>query len=71
VDRIHQEAGKHNIVADMLSQARYEGGEEEGSDEEDVGSGFYTSSFVQVHATFMEQDYDDEFVDIGRYLSTL
>jgi hypothetical protein len=64
-------AGKRNIVADMLSQARYEGGEEQGSDEEDVGSDFFTSSFVRVHATFMEQDYDDEFVDIGKYLSTL
>jgi hypothetical protein len=64
-------AGKRNIVADMLSRARYEGGEEEGSDEEDVGSDFFTSSFVGVHATFMEQDYDDEFIDIGRYLSTL
>jgi hypothetical protein len=64
-------AGKRNIVADMLSRARYEGGEEEGSDEEDVGSDFFTSCFIRVHATFMEQDYDDEFVDIGRYLSTL
>jgi hypothetical protein len=64
-------AGKRNVVADMLSRARYEGGEEQGSDREEVGSDFFTSSFVRVHATFMEQDYDNEFVDIGKYLSTL
>jgi hypothetical protein len=64
-------AGKRNVVADMLSRARYEGGEEQGSDREEVGSDFFVNSFVRVHATFMEQDYDDEFVDIGKYLSTL
>jgi hypothetical protein len=63
-------AEKRNIVADMLSQARYEGGEVQVSDEEDVGSDF-TNSYIQVHTTFMEQDYDDEFVEIGKYLSTL
>jgi hypothetical protein len=64
-------AEKRNVVADMVSGARYEGDEEQGSDREEVGSDFFTSSFVRVHATFMEQDYDDEFVDIGKYLSTL
>jgi hypothetical protein len=64
-------AGKRSIVADILPRARYEGGEEQGSDEEDVQSDFFTSSFVRVHATFMEQDYDDEFLNIGKYLSTL
>jgi hypothetical protein len=64
-------AGKCNVVADMLSRARYEGGEEQGSDKEEVGSDFFASSFVRVHATFMEQYYDDEFVDIGKYFSTL
>jgi hypothetical protein len=63
-------ARKRNVVTDMLSRARYEGDEEQGSDEE-VGSDFFTSSFVRLHATFMEQDYDDEFVEIGKYLSTL
>jgi hypothetical protein len=44
-------AEKRNIVADMLSRARYEGGEVQISDEEDVGSDFFTSSFIQVHTS--------------------
>ena len=69
---IRHVAGKRNVVADMLSRARFEGDEDQRhSDEENVGLDYFTSSFVRVLATFMEQDYDDEFVEIGKYLSTL
>ena len=36
--------GKRNVVADMLSRARYEGEEDMRSDEEDVGLNFFTIS---------------------------
>jgi hypothetical protein len=39
-------AGKRNIVVDMLSPVRYENDEVQVSDEEDVGSDFFISSFV-------------------------
>ena len=34
---IRHVAGKHNVVADMLSRARYDGEEDRHSDEDDVG----------------------------------
>ena len=69
--KIRHIAGKRNIELDMLSRAKYEGGEVQDYEEEDVGSDFFTSSFVRVHATLMGQEYDDEFIKIGRYLSSL
>jgi hypothetical protein len=62
---------KNNVVADMLPQARYEGDEGQHSNEEHVESDLFTSSFARVLATFMEEDYDGEFMEIGKNLSTL
>ena len=55
----------------MLSRARYDGEEDRHSDEEDVGSSFFTSSYAQVLTTFIEEDYEGEFVEIRKYLSSL
>jgi hypothetical protein len=55
----------------MLSRARYNGEGDRHSDEEDVGLDFFTSSYAQVLTTFVEEDYNGEFVEIGKYLSTL
>ena len=63
--------GRHNVIADMLSWARYEGDEDRNSNEEEVGLDFFTSSYVQVLATFKEENYNLEFVEIGKYLSSL
>ena len=68
---IQHVAGKGNVVVDILSRARYSVKEDPHSDEEDVGLNFFKSSFVLVLATFIEEDRDGEFVDIGKYLSSL
>jgi hypothetical protein len=70
---IRHVAGKRNVVADMLSRARFEGDEDQRHfDEENVGLDFFaSSSFVRVLATFREEDYEGEFVEIGKYLSSL
>ena len=68
---IRHVSGKHNVVADMLSRARYHGEEDRHSNEEDVGSDFFTSSYARVLTTFIEEDYEGKFVEIGKYLSSL
>ena len=55
----------------MLSRARYDGEEDRHSDEQDVGSDFFTSSYARVLTTFIEEDYEGEFVEIEKYLSSL
>jgi hypothetical protein len=55
----------------MLLSARYNGEGDRHSDEEDVSLDFVTSSCARVLTTFVEEDYDGEFVEIGKYLSTL
>ena len=69
---IRHVAGKRNVVADMLSRvrymlsrARYDGEEDQNSDEEDVGLDFFTSSYARVLTTFIEEDYEGEFVILG------
>ena len=59
--------GKHNVVADMLLRARYEGEEDMHSDEEEVGLNFFTVSCVRVLAVFKVEDYEGEFIEIGKY----
>jgi hypothetical protein len=51
-------AGKHNVVADMLSRARYNGHEDRHCDEEDVGLDFFTSSYARVLSIFVEEEYE-------------
>ena len=68
---IRHVAGKHNVVADMLSRARYGNEEESRSDEEDNGLDFFTASCAQILTTFKEEDYKGEFIEIGKYLSSL
>jgi hypothetical protein len=63
-------AGKCNVVPDMLSRARYDEEEDPRSDEEEVSLDF-TTSCARVLTTFVEEDYEGEFVEIGRYLQTL
>jgi hypothetical protein len=55
----------------MLSRARYDKEEDPRSDEEEMSLNFFTSSYARVLATFVEEDYEGEFVEIGRYLRTL
>ena len=55
----------------VLSRARYDGEEDWHSDEEDVGSDFFTSSYTRVLISFIEEDYEGEYVEIGEYLSSL
>ena len=63
----------------MLSRARFDNEEELILAEEDVGLSFYKSSqmhanvdsIAQVFAAFSEDDYDGEWLLVGRYLSTL
>jgi hypothetical protein len=68
---IRHVAGKHNVFADMLSRARCDREEDPRSDEEEVSLDFFTSSYARVLTTFVEEDYEGEFVEIGKYLSTL
>ena len=63
--------GKHNVVVDMLSRARYEGDKDPCSDEEDVGLNFFTVSCARVLEVFKVEDYEGEFIEIGKYLSSL
>ena len=72
-------AGKDNPVEDMLSRARYE--DEEGmiSDNDDVGTKFYTTAHAKGdHAclsnaleSFIEDMYEGDWLLISQYLSTL
>ena len=62
---------ERNVILDILSRARYEGEGDRHSNEEDVGLVFFTSSCAQVLTTFIEEDYEGEFVEIGKYLSSL
>ena len=55
----------------MLSRARYESEDDMHSDEEDVGLNFFTVSCAQVLAMFKVEDYEGEFIEIGKYLSSL
>ena len=67
------------MVVDMLLRARFNNKEEMISSDEDIGLTFYKSSqkranvtaIGQVFAMFLENDYDGEWLLIGRYLSTL
>ena len=69
--KIQHITGKHNVVADMLSRARYEGEEDSRSNEEDVGLNFFTVSCARVLTVFKIEDYEGEFIEIGKYLSSL
>lgn len=72
-------AGKDNAVADMLSRARYDNEEDLIDYDEDVGTNFYSTSMTKREGMslatslelFSEEFYDGEWLDIGRYLSTL
>ena len=72
-------ARKDNPIPDMLSKARYEDEEEMISDSDDVGTKFYTSAHAKgdyaclsnVLESFSEEMYEDDWILIGRYLSTL
>ena len=59
--------GKHNVVADMLSRPRYESEDDMRSNEEDVGLNFCTVSCARVLAVFKVEDYEGEFIEIGKY----
>ncbi|KAL2610916.1 hypothetical protein R1flu_022608 [Riccia fluitans] len=66
-------AGKENVVADMLSRTWYDGEEEMIEEYEDVGEEFYFVIEVGVNSGvgFREDLYEDEWLDIGRYLQKL
>lgn len=63
----------------MLSRARYEDEEDMVIEGDDVGTNFYTTSYVQRDhfcyasslESFFEDMYDGEWLQIGHYLSTL
>ena len=55
----------------MLSRARYEGEDDMCSDEEDVGLNFFTISCARVLVVLKVEDYEGEFIEIGKYLSSL
>lgn len=71
--------GKDNAVADMLSRARYEDEENMVDEDEDVGTNFYTMALVKKEGlclatpleAFAEDLYEGEWLNIGRYLSSL
>ena len=63
--------GKHNVVANMLSRARYHNEENSRSNEEDISLDFFTTSCAQILTTFKEEDYKGEFIEINKYLSSL
>ena len=62
-------AGKDNPVADMLSRARYEDEEDMVVEGDDVGTKFYTTSYVQKYhscfvsslESFLEDKYEGEW----------
>lgn len=72
-------AGKDNAVADMLSRARYEDEVDMVDEDEDVGTNFYTMSMRRTERLctsftlelFTEELYEGEWLNIGRYLSSL
>ena len=61
IKSLNPENGKRNVVADMLSRARYDGEDDMCSDEEDVGLNFFTISCARVLAVFKVEDYEGEF----------
>ncbi|KAL3695519.1 hypothetical protein R1sor_009595 [Riccia sorocarpa] len=63
-------AGKENVVADMLSRARYDGEDEMIEDDDDLGMEFYSISHLREDG-FMEELYESDLLDIGWYLHTL
>ena len=72
-------AGRDNAVADMLSRARYEDEEDMVDEDEDVGTNFYTMALMRREGLclatplelFLEEFYEGEWLNIGRYLSSL
>ena len=70
-------AGKDNMVADMLSRARFE--DEDQPNNEDIDKDLFTSYSIShmdsiamsSHQLFIKEDYDHEFLMIGLYLSTM
>ncbi|RYA38525.1 hypothetical protein DD606_25955 [Enterobacter cloacae complex sp. GF14B] len=72
-------AGKDNPMADMLSKARYEDEQDMIIEGDDVGTNFYTidhaksshACFVSSLESFSEELYENEWLLIGRYISTL
>ena len=52
-EEIWHVARKCNVVADMLSQEKYESDDYRHSDEEDVGLDFFTSSYARVLTSFI------------------
>ena len=70
-------AGKDNMVADMLSRARFE--DEDQPNNEDNDKDYFTSYSIShmdtiaktSHQLFIKEDYDHEFLMIGLYLSTM
>ena len=72
-------AGKDNIVADMLSRARYEDESQMIDESDDVGTKFYSISHVKGNYVcmshplelFLEDHYEGDWLLIGSYLSTL
>ncbi|GGS27705.1 hypothetical protein GCM10010252_77790 [Streptomyces aureoverticillatus] len=64
--------GKDNLVADMLSRARYEREDEMVEDIDDVGLKFYLMlNLNREDKLFFEEFYEGELLDIGHYLNTL
>ena len=72
-------AGKDNPIANMLSRANYEDEEDMVVEGDNVGTKFYTTSYVQKDQccfvssleSFLEDMYEGEWQLIGRYLSAL
>ncbi len=70
-------AGKNNLVADMLSRARYENEEEMQYDSESSNLDYFVTSNnnkredCSILALFQEREYSDEMLLLGRYLSSL
>ena len=66
--------GKYNVVADMLSRARFEDEEDLIEDIDDVGTTFYSMAQKgegEYPRPFEASLYEGEWLDIGYYLSTL
>jgi nicotinamide mononucleotide adenylyltransferase len=70
---------KNNLIADMLSLARYDGEEDMVDEEEDSGFNLYSTSLTRKEGLclatplelFWEESYEGEWLHIGRYLCTL
>ena len=64
-------SGNRNAVADMLSRARYKEEEILDSDDEDKEQTVLTTSITREGGTqFLEEEYEAEFKEIGKYLQT-